>query len=248
MPHVNIFTTHYAEVNAERARELRICISINSKLRSVDRVVVLDDSPQPLESSGKLLVRPVARRPKFDDMFRAVAELSGNNDLNIVCNTDIFLSERTVRLARKQLKQGQCFVLSRWDVQRGGFARLMSKTWSQDCWMFVGKPRQLCGDFFMGQLGCDNRLAYELWKAGYEVLNPAKTIRVFHLHQSNIRNYSKDKWDWVSGPHMEVALCAVGSPVGLWYARQRERVLYKLLRMVDPEVVRCRVPAVELSL
>ena len=36
---------------------------------------------------------------------------------------------------------------------------------------------------------CDNKLAYELSQAGFEVLNPSRTIVTFHLHDVNIRTY-----------------------------------------------------------
>jgi hypothetical protein len=36
---------------------------------------------------------------------------------------------------------------------------------------------------------CDNKLAYELSQAGFEVLNPSRTIQTFHLHDVNIRTY-----------------------------------------------------------
>lgn len=41
---------------------------------------------------------------------------------------------------------------------------------------------------------CDNAIANRLENAGYNVLNPSKDIRTFHLHNSGIRNYtSKDR-------------------------------------------------------
>ena len=42
----------------------------------------------------------------------------------------------------------------------------------------------------MGVPACDNRFAYELTKSGYNVLNPAYTIKSYHLHFSN-RNYTE---------------------------------------------------------
>lgn len=40
----------------------------------------------------------------------------------------------------------------------------------------------------MGLAGCDNRLAYELTQAGLEVLNPSRTIKTFHFHDTAIRS------------------------------------------------------------
>ncbi len=40
---------------------------------------------------------------------------------------------------------------------------------------------------------CDNRLAYDIQAHGYNVINPCHTIKTYHLHNSNIRNYLNDK-------------------------------------------------------
>lgn len=244
MPRVNLFTSLYVDKMPERDRELRECIAINCRVKSIDRVVVLEESPYKLMSDGKLMVRRVDRRPTFGDMFAAVSDVSGDDDLNIVCNTDIFLTHKTVLQVRRYLKVGQCFALSRWDVQRAGYAQLVFRSHSQDCWMFIGKPKTVRANYFMGKMACDNRLAHEMREAGYDVLNPAKTIRTFHLHLSGARNYSEDKQDWIPGPYLLAPVAAVGSPAALWYGRQRERVLYRLRRMVDPESVSCRAPSV----
>ncbi len=42
----------------------------------------------------------------------------------------------------------------------------------------------------MGKLGCDNRLAHELEKAGYTVVNPSLTVQCWHLHNKNERGYN----------------------------------------------------------
>jgi len=40
---------------------------------------------------------------------------------------------------------------------------------------------------------CDNRLAYDIQAHGYNVINSCHTIKTYHLHNSNIRNYLNDK-------------------------------------------------------
>ena len=61
---------------------------------------------------------------------------------------------------------------------------------SQDTWVFNGNERlDFVQDinFTMGLAGCDNRLAFELQKAGFEVLNPSRSVYSFHLHNTPIR-------------------------------------------------------------
>ena len=56
--------------------------------------------------------------------------------------------------------------------------------YSQDVWVFKGhiKP-ELKADFPLGVPRCDNRLLYELQEAGYSVLNPAFSIKSYHIHK-----------------------------------------------------------------
>ena len=42
---------------------------------------------------------------------------------------------------------------------------------------------ELKADFPLGVPRCDNRLMYQLQEAGYKVLNPAFSIKVFHIHK-----------------------------------------------------------------
>ena len=61
---------------------------------------------------------------------------------------------------------------------------MYNKNSSQDVWIFKGpiKPN-LKADFPLGVPRCDNRLLYELQEAGYTVLNPAFSIKAYHIHK-----------------------------------------------------------------
>ncbi|WPT11388.1 hypothetical protein PSENEW3n2_00000826 [Picochlorum sp. SENEW3] len=63
----------------------------------------------------------------------------------------------------------------------------------------------------LGKPGIDNRLAYELLKAGYQVSNPSKSITSWHVHGTNIRDYS----------HLDV----VPPPYAIVYPTTLEEVL-----------------------
>jgi len=59
------------------------------------------------------------------------------------------------------------------------------------------------GDYFIGCVGCDNRIAWEFEQAGYQVSNPSKTIRCHHLHASGIRAVV-DRSKWLVPPPYKV--------------------------------------------
>jgi hypothetical protein len=44
----------------------------------------------------------------------------------------------------------------------------------------------------MGIPGCDNRIAYELNRAGYRLCNPATKVQSIHYHESDIHNYNHE--------------------------------------------------------
>lgn len=69
---------------------------------------------------------------------------------------------------------------------------------SQDAWIFkvkdVIKDRSSNNDwskydFNLGELGCDNTIISELLSNGWNVCNPCHTIKIYHLHASNVRTY-----------------------------------------------------------
>jgi hypothetical protein len=85
-----------------------------------------------------------------------------------------------------------CFALTRYDYHHNRPSDLFDRPDSQDTWVFNGNENldAVQGiDFSTGICGCDNKLAYELSQAGFEVLNPSRTIQTFHLHDVNIRTY-----------------------------------------------------------
>ena len=82
-----------------------------------------------------------------------------------------------------------CLALSRWDLDGDGKARLFERADSQDAWIFRGRVRKVAADFAVGVYDCDNKIAWELEQAGYTVLNPALSVRAYHVHASGYRRY-----------------------------------------------------------
>jgi hypothetical protein len=74
--------------------------------------------------------------------------------------------------------------LSRWATADTIKPKLYNHNASQDVWVFKGpvKP-ELKANFPLGVPRCDNKLLFELQEAGYRVLNPAFSIKSFHVHK-----------------------------------------------------------------
>ena len=82
-----------------------------------------------------------------------------------------------------------------------GMAKLFDYEWTQDTWIWKGKPKTLQNvEFTMGLPACDNRLAYEIAQVGLKPVNPSKDIKTYHLHLSNKRTYTER--NRLAGPTM----------------------------------------------
>lgn len=173
---INLFINFYTDSNAERQKELDLCLSKNKANGYIDNIIIAEG------------VRPTYNQ--FFSMTRDYPE-----DINIIANTDIYFDESLALLKDWKWGQNTCFALSRWDVNESGEAILWEHPDSQDSWIFYGgvKKHIPFADFTLGVPGCDNAIADRLSQGGYQVLNPAKTIKSMHVHLTNKRNYLDDK-------------------------------------------------------
>jgi len=202
---ISLITNWYADPFPERAMEIAHCLTNNLANAVIDRVLLWCNSDRFV--GGKITAATRSdRRPDFRDLFDLANSHSGPDDLNVIANADIILEESGLRFADRFLKPGDCFALSRWDLQFNGPPRLHREAFSQDAWMFRGPIRPIVADFGLGVPGCDNRLIHELRAAGYAVSNPALTVRAFHLHLSAIRTYERDGFTAVPKPHEGVEI------------------------------------------
>lgn len=167
---IRLFYNYYEDRHPYRKQEIDYCRQKNLENQSFTTVLV--------ESATK---------PTYDFFFQKINEVTGPDDINIICNSDIFFDD-TIKFA-EQIKHKEMYALLRWEWLPGG-PRLNERPDSQDTWIVRGKVEGVFGGFSLGIRGCDNRIAYEFQKAGYLVTNPAKTIRSYHVHTSMVRNYT----------------------------------------------------------
>jgi len=170
---VTLLVGVYQDANEARDAELKTCIDNNHSLKSIDEII------------------PYADRPTFNELFKlGTSKLQSEMDITIIANSDIYFTDESIQLIKRHITPDTCFALSRWDV-RNGNAILFNRADSQDVWIFQGAIPQMEGaDFGLGFAGTDNAIAHIISMNGYRVVNPALTIKAFHLHESNVRNYN----------------------------------------------------------
>lgn len=169
---VNLLVGVYNDADEARDAELKTCIDNNYLVSSIDEIV------------------PYSDRPTFNQLFYlSQTKLQSEMDITVIANSDIYFTEESIQLIKRHITPDTCFALSRWDI-RNGNAILFNRADSQDVWIFQGRIPQMQGaDFHLGICGADNAIAHIISENGYRVINPAKTIKAFHLHESNVRNY-----------------------------------------------------------
>ena len=181
---IRLLYNYYEDKNPARKKEIDFCLQKN--LENPHLNVIIIETPD---------------KPRYDFMFVKLNSLTGPDDVNIICNSDIFFDE-TILLAPQHLKHREVFALSRWDYISDQRIKLFDRRDSQDTWMWKGKMEGVISGFTLGRRGCDNRIAYEFKNAGYKVTNPSRSIKSYHVHNSNVRNYSHH--DVVTGPYIHV--------------------------------------------
>jgi hypothetical protein len=140
---INLFYNYFH--SEERQSEYDFCLKKNKEV--FDRVIVFEG------------------RFTFEKIFALSKDYP--NDINVFCNSDIYFTETE---SLNNIGLMECYALTRWD-KKGNSVKFFGRPDSQDAWVFRGSVQNIKANFYPGMWGCDNRLAYEIQKAGYKALN-----------------------------------------------------------------------------
>ena len=205
---MNLLTTYYPCQNPERMKEYMECLHNNINNKYIDRIFLfLEDENKPsVEKSDKVHMFENCGRVTYSDLF----QFCNDNLVGETCaiaNSDIEFDDTLQEIYDNDILE--CFIcLSRWEITEEGKLEYERASDSQDCWIFKSPVPELMiseSSFFMGQPGCDNRVAYISKKAGLIPTNPSPVIRAIHRHMSNHRTYS---WcDRLTGHYLRVYPC-----------------------------------------
>lgn len=187
---IRLFTSWYDEKESSRRAELLNCLVRNLAEQQLDQVCVFLEQTHCPITDPKLVTRPISERPKYSDFFTWVNEVQKCDDIAIIANSDIWL-DASIGALSCVLKEDQCAALTRWDMSGSEFS-LFDRNDSQDAWVFRGPIRTVFDDFLIGVPRCDNRILHELLLSGYDVINPAFSIRCHHLHDAPNRTFADD--------------------------------------------------------
>ena len=184
MSNICLYTTFYIETNNYRKNELLTCLKNNISNKAISKIIVFNEGDSIAHvAPGKIEEVFIDKRPTYKGFINYINTNSTSDDVHIIANTDIYFDKNIEVLKHINLKD-TCFALSRWDTTDTIKSKLYNRNDSQDVWIFKGPIKQtLQADFPLGVPRCDNRLMYQLQEAGYKVLNPAFSIKSFHVHK-----------------------------------------------------------------
>jgi hypothetical protein len=173
---VNLFFNHYQDESVQRQFELDACLKKNREV--FDNVIL------------------VPGRPTFAELFELTKDYP--DDINCFCNSDIYFTDISMMPV---LKENECWALCRYNMN-DNVIKFFNRFDAQDSWVFRGTVKNVEANFVPGKFGCDNRLAYELEKAGYKVTNPSLSVKTIHLHAKDTKSHKRTTENTIPPPYL----------------------------------------------
>lgn len=199
---INLFYQFFIHPNKDRQEEIVTCLKFNVMNKFINKIYLLNEKIYTDEeltvSSDKIIQIDVKKRLMFKDVFDYIYE----NDIkgyNIIINADIFFDESIQNLFNSDIHLNKkMYSLVRYEYNKENInksALFGDRGDSQDTWIIhsnfsVGKKESRIFNFEFGKPGCDNKMIYLMSLLGYEVLNDPEYIKSYHVHETNIRNYT----------------------------------------------------------
>ena len=192
-------TQLYSIIHQIRFKEILECLYRNTGLPAISQIILFLENKTLYDYAPKhdkiTYIYPENRltfKDSFDYLRSFKKKLYSSEDcLLIAANSDIYFTENDLMLASGSIKKDEAYALSRWDIKYNNAIVHYDKRDSQDTWMFKNDIKPGKYDIPFGKPGCDNRILFELEKAGYTVKNPSKSIKTYHLHKQKFDTYDE---------------------------------------------------------
>lgn len=187
-----LWTSWFQIKDEEHRNEVLQSIKVNLENPYIEKLKLLCEIDF-LYEHPNLECIPITVRPTyqtFTDMF-------DQNDINAIANSDIVFDYESTKIIN-QIKPNNAYCITRYQLEsdykcpvsewKGTFWQKYSGL-SQDAWVIYRPTKKIIADFYLGILGCENRFTLSMHNAGLILSNHGPYIKIFHVHQSNVRNY-----------------------------------------------------------
>jgi hypothetical protein len=202
MPKIIVFTQYFEYLDDLRQLELDTCLKINCNNPFIDEIILLNEQiyDNDIMTHTKIKQIDISHRLTYNDVFNYSNNYCNIDDIKILINTDIILSYTDLQYLKLCDLNNNVFALLRYELVLPKILRdkeflydNIEEQWvhdnkdcktSQDVWIFNNIIPDDIYNFNLGISGCDNHIAYILNKNNYNVTNPSKSIKTFHLHNN----------------------------------------------------------------
>ena len=198
IPRTWLIQQYFRHSSNRRHKEIMTCLERNIECPLIDHILLMNEQDySDLPKSDKIVVELIGHRLTYYDVFQAIRRCVPAGAFVIISNSDIWFNMTLRHLWRIGLKERQLFLaLLRWE-DKGDINHAVlfgPRSDSQDTWILARdcvtfEPNEEDFGFPFGKSGCDNALALVMMRKKFIVTNPAYTIKTYHLHSTNIRNY-----------------------------------------------------------
>lgn len=198
-----LITSLYNELDSARRQEYMTCLEKNLAHPSISSIHILYDTSRDdnknillsLLKKNNVTIHYINKRPSFHDCFAFANSRQQSGSATIIANADIYFND-TLKYINETHLNRTVLALTRWNVLLNGSLSLerrhdgSNNESSQDVWIFKAPIVNItCQNIFLGTYQCDGRIAYEIQRGGYKIINPCLTVQICHLHLSDIRHY-----------------------------------------------------------
>lgn len=192
---IHLYTPYFLAEDLDRQKEIDECLLKNLELQAIDRIFLLvDDGHVPPLTSDKITIINTADRPSYAQWVDITRHRSVSA-LSVLANSDIYFDDTIRDLQTVFRASPHAFVaLSRYEVLGNDTTMHPNPHWSQDVWAIDGTVTLPDGlrnklDIPLGVPRCDNKIAYIFSLFGYDIFNPCRFVRSYHLHETQLRSY-----------------------------------------------------------
>lgn len=192
---VHLLIQLYKSKFEERNVEMMEALNKNLACEHIHKITIFLDGDVDLPAHEKINVVTNTARMTFSNYFEYINEVS-QNEICCISNADIHFDDSLKHI--QSMQADDFVVLSRDDVLNVPLNNnALLRDYSQDSWFIRSDkpiPHKMIEDtdFFLGELCCDNRVAFWAMVNGYNLINPCLLIKSYHIHKSDhTRTYNR---------------------------------------------------------
>lgn len=198
---INVIYQYFIHSNPERQREIRYTLQQNCTNTHIDVIYLINERMFTEAELGiqspKIKQIIIGNRLKFKDVFDVI-ESNKIQGYNVIVNADIFVDDTICKLRHTDIHKTKSMIaLLRYEFNPSNKeAKIFGpRPDSQDTWILhsnqsINAHQSKIFNFEFGKPGCDNKVIYLMYLLGYSVYNTPRDIRTYHVHSTNIRNYT----------------------------------------------------------